>query len=330
MDVTIRDVAERAQVSLGTTSNYLTKRKPVSAAARQRIEAAIAELGYVPNTAVRVMRGGRSHAVAFLVPEAANPYFAEVAKGIEDVAISNGHVVVMCSTEGDVEREAQYERVLSEMRVRGAIVFPTIAGADLTPILERTGATVVSLGAAAGRARPSVTVDDFKGGALAMEHLVRSGHQRVAFFGGPRAELQINDRLRGALSALDSHGISRESFARVDAPGTSPAARQAGAQLLLEHPLRPTGVICANDMLGLSLEVAAVRAGRAIPSDLAIVGYDDVEAASTALIPLTSVRQPRYELGRAAAELVFAQSDVPSHVVLEPELIIRESTLAVA
>lgn len=325
-EVTIRDVAHRANLSLGTVSNYLTERKPVSKASRSRIEAAIQELGYVPNTAVRVMRGGRSHAVAFLVPEAANPFFSEVARGIEDVAVERGHAVMVCSTEGDSGRERQYSKVLSEMRVRAVVVFPSVASKELVATLRHSGARVILLGSSGGRGLSSVTVDDVRGGALAMAHLLELGHRRIAYFGGPRAELQIADRLRGARSMLKKYGLADDLLVRVDTTGTAQAQRLASAREVLAHPFRPTAVMCANDVLALALEVEAVRSGLQVPSDVSLVGYDDIEAAETALVPLTSVHQPHYELGRTAGELAFAESDEGRHVVLKPTLVVREST----
>ncbi|MBO9627075.1 MAG: LacI family DNA-binding transcriptional regulator, partial [Microbacterium sp.] len=133
---TIREVARLAEVSLGTISNYLNNNKPIAPETRDRIESAIDQLGFIPNAGVRVMRGGRSHAIAFLIPDSGNPFLVEVARGIEDVAIGARHVVVTCNTDGDREREDHYARVLSEMRVVGAVAMAMSAGETALRRLE--------------------------------------------------------------------------------------------------------------------------------------------------------------------------------------------------
>jgi LacI family transcriptional regulator len=173
----------------------------------------------------------------------------------------------------------------------------------------------------------SVDVDDRMGGRLAMRHLVERGYQRLLFFGGPAAGPQIKGRSAGYADELMAAGRDPAELLRLDAASGSPSDRSSAARAILDLPQRPDAVLCANDLLALALEAEAIRAGIRIPDDLAIVGYDDIEGARTAPIPLTTVHAPAYEIGRRAARLAFADAAKPAeHVSLDPTLVARWST----
>lgn len=328
---TIRQVAQRAQVSLGTVSNYLNDTKPLAEGTRSRIAAAIADLGFVPNTAVRIMRGGRSHAIALIVPDGGNPVFHEIARGIEDVAIEHRHVVIVCSTEGDRTRETTYAEVFAETRVRAVVAVASAAGASGLEPVRTTGGRVVVLGAGADPRDDSVASDDVEGGRLAMAHALGLGHRRITYFGGPGAQPQLEARLRGAREALEAAGLSDLGLTRIDAADATTRGRVAAADTILDDSPRSTAVICGNDLLAAALETAALRRGIRVPDELSIIGYDDSEAAAGALVPLTTVAVPHREMGRAAAR--FALSDEPAggrSARFEPRLVQRHSTSAPA
>lgn len=326
VNATIRDVARLAEVSIGTISNYLNESKPVSDETRGKIQAAIEKLEFVPNSAVRVLHGHLSHVIAFIVPDGGNPFLQEIAKGIEDVAISERHVVVACNTEGAAEREQHYARALGEMRVRAAIAVASPTTHSMLGRLARTGTRGVVLGPR-DPDFSSVDVDDREGGRLAMRHVVERGYQRLLFFGGPAAGPQIEGRSSGYADELRAAGRDPGELLRLDAMSGSPTDRSAAARAILNLPELPDAVLCANDLLALALEAEAIRAGIRIPEDLAIVGYDDIEGARTAPIPLTTVHAPAYEIGRTAAQLAFARRGAPpEHISLDATLIARWST----
>lgn len=322
---TIRDVAEHAGVSVGTVSNFVSAKKPISPATRARIEAAIRELGWIPNAAVRVLRGGRSPVIGYLIPDSGNPFFIEVAKGIEDIAIAGGGLVVTCNTAGESQREDHFAKSLSEMRVAGAVVTEMSASDQHLERLAASGATVVLLGASQHPRLNTIFCDDERGGYLAALHLIGRGVRSLAFIGGPGGVPQLRRREGGIARALES--APSIAYRRLDTHGTSLSTRLAAASTLLQPGRAPDGIICGNDQIALAVLSAAASRGIRVPDDLAVVGYDDTEAASLASIPLTTVRQPSYEMGRLAATLILDRAE-GSHTVFEPELVVRRSTLA--
>ena len=329
----IKDVAKRAGVSVGTVSNVLNRPDSVSDATRRKVQRAIVELGFIRNEAGRHLRAGRSRTIAYLVLDASNPFFTDVAKGVEEVARDNGVAVFLCNSDSDASREADYLGLLAEQRVRGILVTPV--DDDMSQLeLFRRRIPIVLVDRAGGGNWCSVGVDDVDGGLLAVTHLIEQGHRRIAFIGGPLSTVQVADRLRGAHAAFQAAGRSPDDLAVLPTDALNFAeGLRAGERLLgLPKARRPTAAFCANDLVALGLLQQMTRTGVDVPGDLAIVGYDDIRFAGAAAVPLSSVRQPRELLGRTAAELLLAESkDLDGHVhqqvVFHPELVVRTSSL---
>jgi LacI family transcriptional regulator len=329
----VKDVAAAAGVSLGTVSNVLNRPDVVSADTRARVERVIAELGFVRNESARQLRAGRSRTIAYVVLDAANPFFTDVAQGVEQVADAADLSVFTCNSNNQADREAAYLSRLEQMRVHGVLVTPVDPDHPALQELARRGTPVVLVDRVGSRGTHcAVAVDDVLGGALAARHLLDAGHDRLAFVGGPDNLGQVADRRRGALQALLEAGVPGNRLTDVPTSALTVAeGRSAGEQLArLRAPRRPTAVVCANDLLALGLLQQCVTLGISVPDDLAIVGYDDIEFAAAAAVPLTSVRQPRQQLGATAAELLLDEASKPSHehsrVLFVPELVVREST----
>lgn len=201
--VSIRDVAHRAGVSLGTVSNVLNRPDAVARSTRSRVLAAIAELGFVPNDAARQLRRGRSRTLGLVVLDVANPFFTDVAKGVESTAGAASMAVIFCDSDGDPGRESAYLDLLEEQRVRGVLITPVDDTFQRLLQLRDRGVLVVLLDRKYPETRMcSVSVDDRLGGELAARHLVENGHRRIAFVGGPHQLEQVRDRYLGALRAL--------------------------------------------------------------------------------------------------------------------------------
>jgi LacI family transcriptional regulator len=304
----IKQVAAAAGVSVGTVSNVLNKPDVVAEATRLRVNAVIAELGFVRNESARQLRAGSSRAVGLLVLDAANPFFADVARGVEDTVQQVGGVVLLGNSAGDDERERRYLELFQEQRVRGVLIAPTGAEAPPLESLTRRGIPVVFVDRyREDGAYSSVSVDDVAGGRIAAQHLVDTGHRRIAFVGGPSSLRQVRDRLHGAEEVVG--GTKAGRLLVISIPALTTAAGRTAADEIAGLPLRqrPTAVFAANDLVAIGLLGGLLGRGLKVPEDVAIVGYDDIEFAEAAAVPLSSVRQPRIELGRCAAELLFEQ-----------------------
>jgi len=336
MVVSVKDVAKRAEVSVGTVSNVLNRPERVAPATRQRVLDAVSELGFVRNEAARALRAGRSRTIGLVVLDIANPFFTDVTRGAEAVSDEHGVIVTLCNSAEDPERERRHLDHLEEQRVQGVLLTPVLADSPRVEQLRRRGIPVVLVDRASGAGNQcSVAVDDVLGGRVAAEHLVEGGHRHIAFVGGPLSLPQVTDRLAGLRDVADKAGV------RVtEVPTTAldvASGREAGALLARDvadrSPTGPTGVFCANDLLALGVLQSMTSAGLTVPADVALVGYDDIEFAAAAAVPLSSVRQPRELLGRTAAELLLdevANPDTHRHryVVFQPELVVRASSRA--
>ncbi|MCX4536304.1 LacI family DNA-binding transcriptional regulator [Streptomyces sp. NPDC002596] len=329
----IKDVARQAGVSVGTVSNVINRPEAVLPETRSRVLAAIEELGYVRSESARQLRAGRSRIMALLVLDMGNPFFVDVARGAERAAREAGLGVMVCNSGQSPAEEAEYLGLFAEQRVCGVLVTPADAtGRNLEAFSRHHIPFVLVDRVASSPGHCAVSVDDVRGGSLAVGHLLTAGHRSVAYVSGTGDLHQIRDRREGALSALDRAGLGPEALVEIPSDRLDVAAgRDAGARLLGLVP-RPTAVFCANDLLALGVLQSLYAAGVRVPQDIAIVGYDDIEFAAAAAVPLTSVRQPAVVMGRMAAELLLQEADdedgTHEHrsVVLQPELVVRASS----
>lgn len=329
----IREVAERAGVSLGTVSNVLNRPEVVAEATRQRVQEAIEQLGFVRNGSAHQLRAGRSHHLGLVVLDVTNPFFTEVARGVEDAANEAGYVVILCNSDNSLEKEGRYLHVLHEQRTAGILITPVQNDVTYLQRLRQQDIAIVLLD------RPSrssdlcsVAIDDALGGELAVRHLLELGHRRITFVSGPLSIRQYAERRHGARRAIKKAGLDPNEVMRdllIAAQNASSGERCV--ETLLAHPLQSTAIFCANDLLALGVMRGLRQRNIKIPDEIALVGYDDVEFASMLSPALTSIRQPKYQLGKAAAELLLHEiSETEQHqhaqVMYQPELIIRAST----
>jgi LacI family transcriptional regulator len=332
---TLRDIAQMAQVSVGTASNVLNNPELVAPSTRARVLEAIQGTGFVRSTAAQQLRVGESRTVGVVLLDFANPLFAEMVRGAEHVLRDEGYVLMVCSSDESSERERHYLRLLEEHRVDGLLIAPVDTVLDSVTVLAKRGIPTVLLDRdAGGTGLCSVTVDDVRGGDLAASHLFALGHDMIGFVNGPRAIRQCADRRVGARLALRRASRSGEKQLREVAAGALSVehGEKAVEDLLALEP-RPTAVMCANDLLALGVLKGLVAVGTRVAQDMALVGYDDVTFASMLSPPLTSVRQPKYEVGASAARLLleqFSGRSVHAHSLrFEPELIVRASSVGV-
>jgi LacI family transcriptional regulator len=331
--VGIKDVARAAAVSVGTVSNVLNQPHRVAEPTRRHVQEVIDRLGYVRSESARQLRAGRSRIMALLVLDMGNPFFVDLARGAERAAREAGLGVMVCNSAQDPAEEAEYLSLFAEQRVRGALVTPADPSGATLRAFRRHGIPYVVVDRVTDTEEGcSVSVDDVTGGALAARHLLDGGHRRLAYVSGPPHLRQVQDRRTGALRVLADAGLPGSALRELPTERLDVAAgRDAGARLLGLAD-RPTAVFCANDLLALGVLQTLYAAGVRVPEDIAIVGYDDIEFAAAAAVPLTSVRQPARTLGTIAAELLLEETGERAaghrhrHVVLRPELVVRGSS----
>lgn len=333
----ITDVARRAGVSVGTVSNVLNRPEQVTPTTRARVQSVIDELGFVRNASARQLRAGNIRTLGAILLDISNPFFTEVARGIEDRISPDEYTLILSSSDEDPERQSRYLRLHEEHGVQGLLVSPT--DNDLSAILAARdrGVNVVLLDAPrSGIDISSVGVDDVRGATLAIEHLLALGHRRIGFVNGPDNIRPCVDRRRGVLTTLVAAGLDPgEALVEIPVPSLNFDAGELGMNQLLALPPaeRPTATFCVNDLTAVGALRALRRADVPVPGGMAVVGYDDIQIAGMLAVPLTSVRQPTHTLGWTAADLLLREAgsgrDVEhQRVLFQPDLVVRDSTRA--
>jgi len=326
----INDVAQRAGVSTTTVSHVVNATRFVKEATRLRVEAAVRELGYVPSAVARSLKHNATRTFGMVIPNNSNPYFAEVLRGVEDRCFAAGYNVILCNSNDDPKRQASYLRVLAEKRVDGLVLVTSDRDPGLADVMGELNIPVVLVDREIpGLACDIVEVDHVTGGLIATQHLLSLGHPRIACISGPPGLSPSSQRRAGWKKALAEAGVARlvGDLARGD---FSSRGGYLAMQTLLRREPRPSAVFVCNDLMAFGALAAANEAGVAVPGELSIVGYDDIELAAYSAPPLTTVAQPKQQIGRMAAELLLARMtgnpSEPRRVMLEPRLKTRLST----
>jgi LacI family transcriptional regulator len=329
---TMKDVAERARVSVSTVSHVVNGTRVVAEGTRERVEAAIEEFGYQGNLLARGLKIQRTFTMGLLISDIQNPFFTAVVRGVEDVALSRGYHLFLCNTDEDPSREEQYVIELTKKRVDGLIVAPAAPrqGVPASQLLRGDTPFVFMDREVEGVQADAVEVDNEHGMRMAVEHLAELGHGRIGLISGPLDKATGYERHEGFRAALSESGLDPEG-APVSFGDFKTASGRRGAEELLRLPVPPTALIAANNQMTLGALLAIRSMRLSVPEDVSVVGYDEMEWASLADPPLTTVAQPAYEMGVEAARLllnkIWSETDGgPSKVLLEPELIVREST----
>jgi LacI family transcriptional regulator len=329
MSVSLRDVAKAAKVSVGTVSNVLNRPSVVAPETLARVQATIKELGFVPNGFARHLRSGNSRTLGLIVPDVANPFFTEVARGVEDAASKRDYAVFLCNSDESATKEDRYVNVLIQQQVRGVLITPADMKADRLDAMRERGIAVTLLDREIkGRKQCSVSVDDVHGGQIAIEYLAGLGHSHIAWVCGPESIPQVADRGAGVAKAAKVASAKIETI-RVSLMNA--AQGEEAAKKILSLDKMPTAIFCANDLLALGvmriLQANKIR----IPEQISVLGYDNIEFAPSAAIPLSSIAQPSYQMGVTAADLLLNEcEDGDNHehqqIRFQPQLVERAST----
>ena len=327
---TIRQVAERAGVSPTTVSHVINQTRFVSAETQRRVQEAMAELGYRPNILARSLRRGETHIIGLILPDSSNPFFAEIGRKIEEAAFQENYNVILCNTEGDIEKERRYVDVLGKKQVDGIIFVGTGDQADSLQNLFEQDIPVVLV----DRDLPNLEVDavltdNLQGGQLATSLLIQLSHQRIGCITGPSHINPSAQRVTGYRAALEAAGrpVDENLIKRGD---FHPQSGFSNALCLMQLPDPPTALFVCNDLMAIGALSAAVEVGFKVPEDLSVVGFDDIELACYTIPPLTTIAQPKNMIGQRAVDLLISRiadkSSPVERVMLPTELIVRQSS----
>lgn len=327
---TMKQVAERAGVSTSTVSHVINNTRVVSADVRARVLAIIAETRYIPSAVARSLKNDRTQTIGMMVPNNSNPYFAELIQGIEDAAFKVGYNVILCNAYDDSKKQAAYLRVLTEKRIDGLILVASGADDELATLLGDQSVPIVLVDReVAGVQADFIEADHEKGGYLATQYLLSLGHRDIACVSGPADLPPSRDRVAGYMRALKEAGLKRRLDYLVRSDFTSEGGFRAFEQLLgLKKP--PTAIFASNDLMAIGGICAASQAGVLVPHDLSVIGYDDIALASYSTPPLTTMAQPKYEMGQLITKVLIERimgGNLPlRRELLQTELRIRQST----
>lgn len=328
---TIRHVADRAGVSMSTVSHVLNQTRYVSDEKRQRVLDAMQALSYRPNSLARSLRRQRSLSIGVVVPDSSNSFFADIARGIEDVGFDLGYTVTICSTDEQPNKEEVYVNSLIDRQVDGVAIVVASANANsVFLLLEQQVATVIVDRDVPGLAADSVVVDNYAGGYAVGSHFAALGYRACGAISGPAENIPVAERLRGYRDALAAAGLSLPERL-IERGGLSFESGHLSLRAIAERAPEVEAVFATNDLAAVGAMRGARELGYAVPGRLALVGYDNIALAAYTTPALSTIAQPSYAMGRHAARLLLRRmadpAVPPSLIRLQPELVVRESSV---
>jgi len=327
----IRDVAKLAGVAPITVSRCINNSGYCSPEVRTRVEAAIAELGFVPNRLATGLRSKRTRTLALVLTDITNPFFTTIARAVEDMASEAGYTVIFCNTDESVSKEQMYVQMLLEKRVDGILLVPAQSTPDSVELIQKHNTPVIVLDRRVPNLKTDIVRCDSEEGAYQLTRLLLSlGHRQIAILDGPKDVSTSKDRLDGYRRAMTEAGISdsgRHEYigSFTQASGYEMTRRAFG------RPTKPTGLFAANNFIAYGALKALRELGLRVPEDVAVVGFDDLPPALVAFPFLTVAVQPAYEMGQKAIEILLNKlsatpSDCCEEVIMQAEIVIRQSS----
>ncbi len=330
MNATLKDIARKLDISYATVSRALNGRYGVHPKTKEKILNMAQEMNYHPNAIARGLVKKHTETIGLVIPDITNPFFPEVARGIEDRAEEKGYSVFLCNTNWEQDREARYLSLLREKRVDGIILAPVSDKSPLNWVFDDRALPLVFVSEVRrGKGKSYVAIDNVHGGYIATRHLIQKGYKRIGFFGAKEDELTSEERYQGYKKALKEAGRKEyKKFVRFGDYGTNTGSRLITAMIRKND--YPDAVFAVNDFFALSVMQGIQESGLNIPRDIAVIGFDDIPFASFPEIMLTTIAQPKYQMGRIAADLLLAQihektGTEKKEIILETELIERRT-----
>lgn len=328
---TIKDVASRAGVAISTVSAVINRSAPVSEDVIARVQAAIAEIGYLPHGGAKALRSGNSRLIGLILPDITNPFFSMVARVIETVCMKAGYMTFVYNTDEDIDHEMRILRMMRMQRVAGMILISTRSDAEHGRRLMAAINVPTVLFGSNVEATPFdvITLDDEKASRLAIDHLVALGHRRIAIVAGREGVSTHHDRLAAALAALRRHGIEPDAGLIVPADFKQERAYEAGRQLLSRRD-PPTAVFALSNLMLIGVMRALLPLGLTCPRDVSLAGIGDFDWPEIMNQQMTVVATPAVAMAEFAIrslldEIAGKEQPTGRHTLFEPELIIRSS-----
>lgn len=327
--ITIQEVAEKAGVAPITVSRVLNNSGYVRASTRARVEAAAAELNYVPNSLARSLRSQRTHILALLLADLANPFWTTVARGVEDVANRQGFSVILCNTDEKEHKQAEYIAVLLSKRVDGFLLVPTAAELEPVQMIQRQNTPVVVIDRTLTNSQVDTVRGDTYGGAYQLtNHLLALGHRRIAVLAGPRHISTSIERIAGVTRALHEAQVDLDETLVIHGEYTMESGYRMAAQVL---PAAPTAIVAVNNFIAIGIGRYLRERSVQVPQEVSVVGFDDLPISWQSEPFLTVAVQPAYDMGRFATELLLQRivgtaTASYQELVLPVEIIVRQST----
>ncbi len=323
---TIADVARHAGVSVATVSHVMNRTRHVEPQTAERVRTAISALHYSPNTLARSLRRGETKTIGLLLPDNSNPFFASVARQIEDAGFVAGYTVILCNSDGNAEKEERYLQVLMAKQIDGLIF---AGSSDHARVFSSPGVPAVLIDREIQSVNvDSVLVDHDHGGYLAGRHLIGLGHEKIGVIGGPSDSSSSPARLRGFARALQEAGVDLSADAIVDSDYHFAGGRTAMERLMAQAP-GITALFACNDLMAMGALTVLRGRGLRVPDDMSMIGFDDIPYAVTTWPPLTTIAQPVEKIGTLAVSLLLERLAEPAahsrREVLTPVLVERES-----
>ena len=309
----MKDVARMAGVSTSTVSHVINNDRFVSEAIREKVDAAIKELNYAPSALARSLKLNQTRTIGMLITASTNPFYSELVRGVERSCFERGYSLVLCNTEGDEQRMNRNLETLMQKRVDGLLLLCTETHQPSKEIIQRYPSipTVMMDWAPFDGTSDLIQDNSLLGGDMATQHLIDKGHTRIACITGPLDKTPARLRLEGYLSAMERAGLAIPDGYRITGDFEFNGGFEA-LQKLLAQELRPQAVFIGNDAMAFVAYQALYQAGLRVPDDMAIVGYDDIELARYMTPPLTTIHQPKDELGELAIDVLIHRMAQPT------------------
>lgn len=329
--ITIKDVAQAAGVSIATVSRILNGQSGVSPGLIAQVQLAVEELDYQPNAVARALKVQESRSLGLIIPDIENPFFPALVRGVEDYAQQKGYALILCNTDGRPEEEAKYIKFLLSKQVDGILCVANLSYDEHSAWLQQVAVPIVLLDRRiAGAPFSTVLVDNTKGAAMAVEHLIQQGRRRIAMIGGKVQSPTNIERAEGYIQTLMRHGLPYSNELIVNADFTFEGGF-AACKALIDRGKNFDAVFAANDMMAIGVIECLTQHHIQVPEDVAVVGFDNIRMAGWYKPALSTISQPVYEMGQLAVKMVLEQmmdNTVEAQtVMLTPELIIRHSSL---